>query len=135
MDSPRSVTPGGRPPYPPLRCAPTRWFLPVVPATRRAQYRPLAGLKARLAGPVRPSRRSPRFGPSNLTNHKSPNNLGQLRACVFLEEMAGAFDHGVLPAGRAGNGALQHRGHRAGDRVAFAERNQDRPGIAPELLP
>ena len=52
--------------------------------------------------------------------------LGEFRAGVLLQEVPGVRDHRVLAALRAGQCALEDRRHRAGDRVAVAERDQAR---------
>jgi hypothetical protein len=49
-------------------------------------------------------------------------------ARVFLEEVAGALDDGMLQPGRAGNDPLEDRRHAAGNRVTVAERDEERLG-------
>jgi glyoxylase-like metal-dependent hydrolase (beta-lactamase superfamily II) len=62
-----------------------------------------------LAGPVRSLLRDPCRVP--LDRDEVRHDFGQLRAGVFLEEVAGAFDDRVVQARRARDRALQHRGH------------------------
>src|SRR6266487_40654 len=52
---------------------------------------------------------------------------------VLLQEMPGARDHRVLPAGRTGDGAFQDGGHACRNRVAVAEGDEERlvPGGQP----
>src|SRR5580692_4069847 len=54
---------------------------------------------------------------------------------VLLQEMAGAFDHWMLEARRPGHSFLQHRRHASGDRVAVAERHQERLIPSGQLTP
>src|SRR5438105_5924507 len=69
---------------------------------------------------ARPRARSRRVGPDELGDHRA-----EPLPRVLLQEVARSFDDGMLQARRAGHGLLQDGRHRAGDRVAVAERHQE----------
>src|SRR5204862_5914256 len=79
------------------------------------------------------SRRKRRWGSGRA--HEVGDDAGQLLAVVLLEEVAGALDGRVGLTLRARDELLEDAVGATGDRVAVAERAQERPVPLREHLP
>src|ERR1019366_9086439 len=84
-----------------------------------------------------PGRRLPEAlsAASRVGADEAGDHAAELAARIFLREVAGARDHRMLDAGSARHGALPDRCHRAGDRIAVAERHEERLVPGGQLAP
>src|SRR5262249_23553481 len=106
-------------PIPPAQGGPLAAYPPQAPAGARSAGGGSAGAGASSGGGGSAARR--------VVADERSDHFPEQHAVVLLQEVPGPRDHGMLHARRPGDRAFQDVGHAAGDRVAVAEGDEERP--------